>query len=72
MARFPFTYIIILWKPKNRKVLEMLKTLFNIVILIIALYISYRLIKSGNYSLKEANKIRRQVKERRKRDNGKN
>lgn len=50
----------------------MLKILFNIVILIIALYISYRLIKSGNYSLKEANKIRRQVKEQRRRDNGKN
>lgn len=40
----------------------MLKLLFNIIILAVGLYISYRLIKSGTYYLKEALEIRKQLK----------
>lgn len=40
----------------------MLKFLFNIVILVVALYVSYRLIKSGSSDLKEAEKIRQKAK----------
>lgn len=65
VARFPFAYIIILWEYENRKVLEMLKALFNIVILAVALYVSYRLIKSGSNDLKKAKKIRQKAKKTR-------
>lgn len=40
----------------------MLKVLFNIVILAVALYVSYRLIKSGYNDLKEAKKIKQKAK----------
>lgn len=41
----------------------MLKILFNIVILLVGLYTSYRLVKSGCNDLKEAQKLRQQAKE---------
>ena len=50
----------------------MLKILFNIVILLFGLYISYRLVKSGCNDLKEAQKLRQQAKElKRRRENAK-
>ena len=49
----------------------MLKVLFNIVILAVALYVSYRVIKSGSSDLKEAKKIRQKAKKmRRQRNHG--
>ncbi len=43
---------------ENGKILEILKILFNIEILIIRLYVSYRLVKSGYNDLKETHKLR--------------
>lgn len=45
----------------------MLKILFNTVILLVGLYISYRLVKSGCNDLKEAQKLRQQAKELKRR-----
>ena len=40
----------------------MLKIIFDIIILLAGLYISYRLIKSGTEDLKKANKIRKRLR----------
>lgn len=47
----------------------MAKLLFDVVVWVIALYVSYRLIESGNRYLKEALKIRKQLKNRERRNN---
>lgn len=45
----------------------MLKILLTIVILLVGLYVSYRLVKSGCNDLKEAQKLRQQAKELKRR-----